>query len=146
MCPWSMINSCDRNDVTSTALGLALIASTRVIPLLADRHTHSLPSFIFSLHCSTPDQTSLLHCSTPDETSCAMTTNITIHPLYATGSLAFSHFFQWGPMGLCGLAATELAITPTAALHCSTPTGMTHSGMVGWKELTAFSSRLYLLS
>ena len=130
MCPHSTINSCDRNDVTSTALGLTLIASTRVTPLLA-RYTHSLPSFIFSLHCSMPEEASLLHCSTPDEASCAMTTNITIHPLYATGSLAFSHFFQWGPIGLCGLAATELAITPTAALHCSTPTGITQSRMVG---------------
>ena len=123
MCPHSRINSCSRNDATIAALGLALIASTRVFPLLADWHTHSLPSFIFSLHCSRPD-----------EASSATTTNRTTHPLYATGSLAFSHFFQWRPTGLCGLAATELAIAPTAALHCSTPTGMAQSGMVGWMK------------
>ena len=28
-------------------------------------------------------------------------------------------------MGLRGLGAADLAIAPTAALHCSTPTGMT---------------------
>ena len=101
-------NMINRYDIMSMSLCLDLIVSTRVLD------EHSLPSFIFSLDCSRPDQT-----------SCAIITNRTTHPLYMAGSLAFSHFFQWRPMGLCGLGDEDLAIAPTAALHCSTPTGMT---------------------
>ena len=124
--PHSSIQSCSRFIVTSSVLGLPLTASSRVFLLLGHEHTCSLSSFFFSEFSISDSFHSWKH----DENSSAMTTSITTHPLYVTGSLALSHFFHWGPMGHCGLALTELAITPTAALHCSTLTGMSQSEMV----------------